>query len=164
MRLHGASRGSSYEQEAKVSEHRYRGGGRGPFAELQDALGDLFGQVSEFTFGFGSERGFPRYELRRTDEGYEAMVDVPGVARDDVEVTVTGRTLTISGERREVEVPEGARTLRSERPLGPFERTIELPDEIDVQGVVAQMSDGVLRVALPAGARARGRVIEIEAE
>lgn len=145
-------------------EYRYREGGRGPFAELQGALSELFDQIGEFAQGFGGVRGFPAYEVSRVETGYQVAVDLPGVAREDVDVTVAGRTLTIAGERKQEEVPEGAGRLRSERPLGRFERTIDLPDQIDVQGVVAHMQDGVLTIELPTPARARGRKIEIRTE
>lgn len=135
---------------------------RGPFADLQDALSDLVDQVTEFTFGFGGERGFPRYEVSRDDAGYRVRVEVPGLSREEIDVTVAARTLTVSGDRKSVEPPEGARMLRDERPTGPFERTIELPEEIDTQGVVAKLESGVLEVTLPSRSKARGRRIEVE--
>lgn len=145
-----------------MTEREFGSSGRGPFAELQGALGELFDQVSEFAFGSIGEGRFPRYELRIEDDGYRAVFDVPGMPREDIEVTVTERSLTVSGERRESSAPEGARAIRTERWFGGFERSVDLPAEVDTQHVVAQLEEGVLEVRLPARSRPRGRRIEIE--
>ena len=143
--------------------HRFGSSGRGPFADFHEAVSELVDQVTDFALGLGGERGFPAYELRIRDDGYLAVFELPGVDRESVDVTVTERTLTVAGERPEWEPPEGARSIRTERPSGPFERTVELPGQVKIQGVVAQMRDGVLRVELPGQSHARGRRIDVEA-
>ena len=147
-----------------MTEHEFGASGRGPFAELQGALSELLDQVSEFAFGSIGEGRFPRYELRVEDEGYRAVFDVPGMRREDIEVTVTERSLTVSGERRQAAAPEGARAIRTERWFGGFERSVDLPGEVDTQHVVAQLREGVLEVQLPVHSRPRGRRIEIETD
>ena len=82
--------------------------------------------------------------------------------QDDVDVSVAGRTVSISGERPGEDTPEGARSLRQERPSGEFDLKVDLPDDVDPLAIVARLEDGVLRVSLPKYGEARGRNIEVE--
>ncbi len=127
------------------------GGGRGawtgPLSEIQEAVSEI---VDTAIRGFGPGRSFPRRELVRVPgEGYRLYLDLPGVAREDVEVTTEGARLRIRGERRRPSFPEGAEVLRSDRGFGRFERDIRLPPEVDVAGVQARLEEGVLVVTLP---------------
>lgn len=142
--------------------------GRGALAEFKDAVTNLFDQVSSQVtsiipdLGFG--RDFPRHELRVEDDGYRVLVELPGFTREETDVSVVGRTLTVSGQRGRLELPEGGRMLRSERPSGDFELTVRLPSEVDALAVVAQMRDGVLDVSLPGSKGTRGRSVDVEEE
>ncbi len=137
--------------------------GRGALAEFREAVTNLFDQVVGLAPDLSLSREWPRHELQVEDEGYRARVELPGFRRDEIEVSLTGRTLTISGERNKFKPPDGARLIRSERPSGKFSLTIKLPADVDTLGVVAKMRDGVLEVALPKPSGARGRSIEVEA-
>jgi HSP20 family protein len=145
-----------------VSEKSSDASARGAFAELKEALGNLLGSVAGLAPEIGLAKGLPRRELRVEDEGYRVQVELPGCRREEIEVSVTGRTLTVSGERRRTELPEGTRLVRGERPHGRFEVSVRLPEEVDALGVTAQMRDGVLDVRLPRPGT-RGRSIKVEA-
>ena len=97
-------------------------------------------------------------DVEETDEAYLVHAEVPGVAREDLEIKVAGDVLTIAGEKKTtVEEPK----LR-ERVFGSFERSLELPTPIDVEGVKAESRDGVLIVTLPKASAERVKRIEIE--
>lgn len=140
--------------------------GRGALAEFKDAVTNLFDQVSSQVtslipdLGFGRE--FPNHELRVEDDGYRVWVELPGLQREEIDVSVSGRSLTVSGRRPRFEPPGGGRMLRSERPSGDFELNVRLPSDVDAVAVVAQMRDGVLDVRLPGSKAARGRSIDVE--
>ncbi len=136
--------------------------GRGALAELKEAVTSLFDQVVGLVPDFGFGREYPRHELRVQDEEYRVLVELPGFKREEIDVAVAGRSLTISGERARFEPPPGGRMLRSERPAGPFELSVRLPAELDPAAVVAQMRDGVLDVQLPKWTGSRGRSVEVE--
>ncbi len=108
-------------------------------------------------------RGLPRHELRVEDDGYRALVELPGMRRQEIEVSIAGRVLSVSGRRTRFEPPPGARLLRRERPSGRIALTVQLPAEVDALAVTARMHDGVLEVRLPRPS-SRGRSIEVEAE
>jgi HSP20 family protein len=140
--------------------------GRGALAEFKDAVTNLFDQVSSQVTSLipdlGLGREFPNHELRVEDDGYRVWVELPGFQREEIDVSVVGRILTISGRRPRFEPPDGGRMLRSERPSGDFELNVRLPSEVDTVAVVAQMRDGVLDVRLPGAKAARGRSIDVE--
>lgn len=136
--------------------------GRGALAELKEAVTNLFEQVVGMAPDLGTSREFPRHELRVEEDGYRVRVELPGVRRDGVDVSVSGQALTVSGKRPRFEPPEGGRILRRERRHGRFELTVRLPSEVDEMAVVAQMKDGILEIELPRRTGARGRSIKVQ--
>ncbi len=106
---------------------------------------------------------FPALNILEDGEHFYAEAEVPGLAMDDIEVTVEGNELTIKGERKET-TEEGVSFHRRERAVGAFARTITLPVEIDVEAVSAGLKHGVLTVTLPKSAAARPRKIAVNCE
>jgi HSP20 family protein len=87
--------------------------------------------------------------------------ELPGLKRDDIDLTVENNTLTIRGERRRDETISEDRYHRVERIVGPFLRSFTLPTTVDASGVRAEYRDGVLTVTLPTRAETRPRQIEV---
>ena len=103
----------------------------------------------------------PRAELREGKDAVSVSLELPGIDRKDVSITLHDGVLTVSGERRqEVEVKEGE-YLRTERHYGRFERSVELPSPVDAEKVAASFKDGLLTVTLPKRADARPQQINI---
>ena len=75
--------------------------------------------------------------------------ELPGVEKDDVEVTVAGNRLMTEAERESEEVDEKEEFYRHELGHGKLTRTIALPDEVDPDNVHAELKDGILKVMLP---------------
>lgn len=146
-----------------MSEPKSGASGRGALAELKEAVGNLFESVVGMAPDLGFGREFPRHELRVEDDGFVVHVDVPSVRREEIDVAVSGNTVTISGKRARFDPPEGARMIRSERPSGKFSLNVKLPDEVDSLNVAARLKDGVLEVRLPKPSTPGGRNIEVEA-
>jgi len=92
-----------------------------------------------------------RFRLDVIDRDKEYMVrgELPGVEKDDVEVTISGSRLTIEAERKFEEVDEKEEFYRHELGYGKFMRTIALPEEVDVEKIHAELKDGILEVTLP---------------
>jgi HSP20 family protein len=94
--------------------------------------------------------GHPLADLRETDRGYELCVDLPGMKAQDIELTMRGDMLYVSGEKAE-ERENGQGLYRfSERRFGRFERGFALPPGADRSNIEARFEDGVLRIAIPA--------------
>ncbi len=144
-----------------MSEEKKTASGRGALAELKEAVTGLFDQVVGLAPDFGFRREYPKHELQVEDDGYLARVEVPGLRRDEVEVSISGRALSIAGDRPRFKPPADARMIRSERPSGEFNLAIRLPAEVDAAGVAARVRDGVLEIKLPKPTAGRGRSVDV---
>jgi HSP20 family protein len=96
-------------------------------------------------------------------ESVTVTAELPGVAPEDVEVSVVGRRLTLRGERKTAVPGEGTRYHRRERTGGRFGRAISLPFPVEGDRVAAGLKDGVLTVTLPRAEADKPRRIEIAA-
>ncbi len=97
----------------------------------------------------------PALDIREVDNAYVIRADLPGVRRDDVDITVDRNVLTIRGKRQETGTNGDGRVLRSERIGGSFHRRLTLPQSINRNDISAQYENGVLEVVLPKGAEAQ---------
>lgn len=88
-----------------------------------------------------------RADLYDVGDAYLAHIEVPGVEQGDLEVAVQGDELLIAGLRGGP--PQDLRPLFTERPVGPFQRTIRLPSEVAPDRATAHLSNGVLSLTLP---------------
>ena len=87
--------------------------------------------------------------------------ELTGVHKEDLAITFEKGTLTLRGERKASAIPEGSRKLRNERRSGSFSRAITVGDEINPDGIMAELADGILTVTLPRAEKARPREIAI---
>ena len=94
------------------------------------------------------ERSF-RLDVIDHDKELIVRGELPGVEKDDVEVTIAGNRLMIEAEREFEEVDEKEEFYRHELGYGKLTRTIALPDEVDPDKVHAELKDGILKVTLP---------------
>jgi HSP20 family protein len=101
--------------------------------------------------------GIDAYEF---EDRYELHIDVPGMSKDDVGVEFEDGWLAVKGTR-EREVPEGAKVLRAGRRTGDFHKRISVGEEVDVEGITAEVRNGVLSVVVPKSDRAKPRQIPI---
>jgi HSP20 family protein len=88
-------------------------------------------------------------------------VQLPGMTPADIELTITGETLTIRGERKKSEGVKEDSYRRQERPVGRWVRTVTLPDRVESAQVAASFSDGILTVSIPKAEDARPRRIVV---
>lgn len=110
----------------------------------------------------GSFGGWPRARLEDGDQEIVLTAELPGVAQKDLNVSVHGDVLTVSGERH-VAIPEGYKALLRERMPIRFTRTFALSGKVDVEHARAELKDGVLTLALPKAAESRPRQISVQA-
>lgn len=107
-------------------------------------------------------RGFvtPPANISATDNGYVVEVDMPGVDKEGLEVTVEGNELTIIG-RRKSDLPEGE-ACYCESPQADYRRVFELGPDVDTANVSAEMHQGVLKLRLPKSEKAKPKHIEVK--
>jgi HSP20 family protein len=94
-------------------------------------------------------RSFPTINAWVNDEGVAITADLPGVDPESIDISITGETLTLSGDRTSDELPEGVKYHRRERKFGEFSRALELPFKVDVDAIDARYENGVLQMTLP---------------
>ncbi|HEY2903430.1 MAG TPA: Hsp20/alpha crystallin family protein [Polyangia bacterium] len=102
-----------------------------------------------------------RFDVKETKDAYLLRADVPGVKEDAVEVSLNGNLLTISGKREEEHRNEGEQYFALERSHGTFTRSFALPDNVDAEGISAELKHGVLSVQIPKQPQAQPRKIAI---
>ncbi len=91
----------------------------------------------------------PASEASQDDKAYRIAMELPGVAENDIHLTVEGGVVQLSGEKKTSREEKGETWYFSERQFGSFSRSFRLPDDADEAGVKAEMKDGVLTVTLP---------------
>ncbi len=103
---------------------------------------------------------YPRTNLSDTGDNLEVMAELPGIAKEDLNVKIQGNYLEISGTRRS-DAPEGYAARRTERGAASFTRSFTLPYDVDASKVEATLKDGLLRMKLPKSEAAKPRQIAI---
>ena len=138
---------------------------RDPFRELSTlqrevdrAFRDAFGgSSSPATAGAWA----PALDVEETEDGFTLHIELPGVAPEDVEVSLEENVLTIAGERHFYDNRETDGFRRVERSFGRFHRAVRLPDRVDPDSVTATHKDGLLTIVVPKAEEAKPRRIEV---
>ena len=91
----------------------------------------------------------PSVDISETDDTYEVRAELPGVAKEDLHVSVKDNLLTLSGEKRQENVDDSQDYHRVERRYGSFQRSFTLPSEVAADAIKAEYSDGVLTLSIP---------------
>ena len=132
---------------------------------MQLARFDPFSTMREFDRlfeGRPANRWMPRVDVFDHDNSLVVRTEVPGVAADDIEVTVEAGTLTIKGGRNFETEENKPNYHRKEIFQGSFERTILLPEGIDPTAVTATSKDGILEITIPKLPEVLPRKVSVE--
>ncbi len=114
--------------------------------------------------GMGREaREFmPSIDVKENEEHITILAEVPGMDPEEVEVSVSGNVLTIHGEKKFSTEESGEDSYHCERRFGSFSRSIELPESADLEGIVAEQRNGVLRVRVSKEPAAVSKKIDVK--
>ena len=91
----------------------------------------------------------PSVDVSETDDSYEVLAELPGVAKDDLSVSVKDNLLTLSGEKRQEKTDDTQNYRQVERRYGSFQRRFTLPSEVKADSIKAEFRDGVLTLSIP---------------
>ena len=119
------------------------------------------GPISDARGSF-SVAGLLRSIFIRNNDNVIAVVELPGMRKEDIEISLHEGTLTINGERKS-ESSNGEKAERTERYIGKFRRSITLPARVDANKVSATYRDGILTVTLPKAEEAKPKQIQVNA-
>jgi HSP20 family protein len=133
-----------------------------PFGELFDDLMKGF-LVRPIAAEGGTAAPRMKLEVSEQAEAFKVLAEVPGVKKDEIQVTIDGDQVTISAEvRKEKDVKEGERVVHSERYYGKVARSFRLGYELDESKAQAKYTDGVLELVLPKKTTAAARKLTIQ--
>jgi HSP20 family protein len=131
-----------------------------PFAWARQLLRwDPFRTISPTTYEPATFA--PAFEVKESKESYLLRADVPGVKEQDLDVSLVGNRLTVSGKRESEKEEHNDTFYTCERSYGSFMRTFTLPDGIDAEHVKAELKEGVLTIAVPKLPEAQPKKIAI---
>jgi HSP20 family protein len=103
----------------------------------------------------------PALDLYEDKDNLIVRAELPGLKKDDIEISLNQGTLAISGERKAEARSEGTDVHREERFYGRFQRTLDLPKPVQAERVAASYKDGILTVTLPKTEEAKPKQIEV---
>lgn len=133
------------------------------FNPIDETFDDLFRGffMRPVRFESGQELQF-KVDVREDDKAYTVHAELPGVKKEDIQVTIDGSQVAISAEaKHEKDVKEGETVLRSERYYGKVSRTFALDSDVDEASAQARYENGVLELTLPKKAPLQAKRLEI---
>ncbi len=103
----------------------------------------------------------PPVDVFEDKDGFSVLCELPGMKKEEIDLSVHNGTLTIAGERKHEHAGKEGESFRSERYFGRFQRSVSLPTAVDSSKVKAIYRDGVLEVELPKSEEAKQKQIEV---
>jgi HSP20 family protein len=122
---------------------------------FETPLWSNFGRAGQLFTGWS-----PALDLYQTNDNVVAVVELPGMRKQDIDISLHDNTLTVSGERKR-ESTNGDKAERTERYVGTFRRSIALLTQVDASRVSATYEDGILKVILPKAEEAKPKQIKV---
>ena len=124
-----------------------------PLDRIFDLREDFDDIVKDFFAGFSNmsaSRGvYPLLDIKEDKEKYTIDVEIPGIEKKDLKISVKKDNLIIQGEKKEIKKKEEESYLRVERSYGNFMRSVKLPTEINQEQITAKYNNGVIKIVLP---------------
>jgi HSP20 family protein len=143
--------------------------GLAPFrkmSNLRDEIDQVFDRMFRSPWDLGQDTQFmagwsPAIDLFEDKDNLVVKAELPGLKKEDIDISLHEGLLTVSGERKEEKKEESTETYRSERYVGRFQRTFSLPFAVDENKITATYKDGVLTVTLPKTEEAKPKQIVV---
>lgn len=142
----------------------------GDIARLRDELDRTFDRFFIEPFSFGmiepkevrSEGWLPALDMSESDAEVTIRAEAPGVPASDLDISISGTTLTISGEKQQVTERKDENLYCCERRFGAFRRAIELPETIDADRVTAEADNGVVTIHIGKKPGTKAKRVEVK--
>jgi HSP20 family protein len=131
---------------------------------LREAMDRLFDDAFTRPISVSGVSGMPAIDMYQTNDDVVVKATLPGLKAEDVDITVTGETLTLRGEfKQEDEKKETSYHIREQR-YGSFERSILLPTDVKADKAVADFENGILTITMPIAEEVKPKSIAIKAK
>jgi HSP20 family protein len=130
--------------------------------EINRLFDDFFRGGMQAEEASGRSYWSPAVDIAERDNEYVVKVELPGVNKDDVKITLESNILTIRGEKKQEKEEKGENSHRLERSYGSFQRSFTLPTIVKNDKIDAVYRDGILTVTLPKAEEAKPKQIEVK--
>jgi HSP20 family protein len=138
--------------------------GGGDLARLHRDMDDLFSTFFGDWPIFSEHRVWPAVDITEDENTITVKAEVPGCKAEDIDISVHGNTLTISGEKKIEEEKKEKGYYHLERSYGSFRRELSLPSNVDSNKVEASCKNGVLTVTLPKSEKEKAVKVKIKGQ
>ena len=130
---------------------------------FDDFLSRRWPRLLDWNFPAGFDIGFPKIDILDHDNEIEVQAALPGIKKEDLDVTINNQTITIrTSTKEEKKEEEKGKYFRREITRGEFQRTVSLPDNVDDANAKASFKDGILTVTIPKTEKSKRKTIEIK--
>ena len=130
---------------------------------LHDEMDDLFkGFFSDWDGPFWNKNRWPALDVAEDENEFVVKAEVPGCKAEDIDISVHGNTLTISGEKKQEKEEKAKNQYHVERSYGSFRRDLSLSSEVDPHKVDATCKNGVLSIRLPKTEKTKAVKIKVK--
>jgi HSP20 family protein len=128
-----------------------------------DRVFDSFfhGDISDTTSAFTST-WIPAVDIAERENEFVVRIELPGVTKEDVRITMQEGILTVKGEKKQEKESKGSDYHRVERSFGSFQRSFTLPTAVWAENIDASFTDGVLNITLPKAEEAKPKQIDVK--
>jgi HSP20 family protein len=134
-----------------------------PLARLHDEMDDLFrGFFEDWELPVWSRGRWPAIDIAEKENEFLVKAEVPGCKAEDIDISVHGNTLTVSGEKKQEQEKKEEGYYHVERSYGGFRRDLHLPAEIDTAKIEAECKNGVLTITLPKAETAKPVKVKVK--
>ncbi|WP_041238330.1 Hsp20/alpha crystallin family protein [Gloeothece citriformis] len=133
-----------------------------PFRDLDILQRQMNRLFDESFLSDTKENGIPAAEISETEDAIHLKLELPGIAKEDLDIQVTKNAVSVSGERKEETKTETNGVTRSEFRYGKFSRVIPLPVHVQNNNVTAQYKDGILTLTLPKSEEEKNKVVKVQ--
>src|SRR5512146_2005909 len=129
--------------------------------EMSDLFEGFFGGLDRPWAAWG-QKVWPAIDVAEKDDAILVRVEIPGCKPEDVDISVYGNTLTISGEKKDSQEEEHDGFYHVESTYGSFRRDVVLPTDVDEHKIEAVCKEGVLSVTLPKAEKSKAVKVKVQ--
>jgi HSP20 family protein len=133
-----------------------------PFGTLQREVDRLFDEFVRGVAGTNGSLLMPSTDVVETDKAFEISIELPGLERNDIDISADDGNLVIRGEKKAETEKKDNNYHIAERSYGMFYRSVPLPAGVDPEAIQATMSKGVLKITIPKPAHSQAKKIEVK--
>ena len=127
--------------------------------DFDDIVKDFFAGFSNISASRGV---YPLLDIKEDKEKYTIDVEIPGIEKNDLKISVKKDNLIIQGEKKETKKKEEESYLRVERSYGNFMRSVKLPTEINQEQITAKYNNGVIKIILPKTKKDKTKEVQVK--